>query len=282
MNNILFPTDFSKAAEHAFIYALKLADHYNANVTVLHVYNLVDAADIYAPYNIDKLYEQLRENKWKNYQDSVEPLKKIASDNGLDHIKQSYVMEEGLLIESILKVANRDNVDLIVLGTTGAYGFKEIFLGSVAGELLENAPCKVLAVPDEAVFDGKIDHIAFTTTYKKEEKKALLDLVEWTEKLSAQIHVVNVDLSHTEFYLNRMDELQEEFESVDRLSFDVVQGTNFTEAISTFLDNQKIDALAMVTHRRNFIQELFNYSRAKTLSYHSKTPILSIPSTLIE
>ena len=277
MKKILFPTDFSAAAENAFIYALQLADHFNSEVIVLHVYNLVDALDIYAPYNMGDLYERLRENKWKNYQDSVEPLKTFAQEKDLGHIKQVYVMEEGALIESIINVAKRDEVDMIVMGTTGAYGFKEIFLGSVAGELLENAPCKVLAVPDEAVFDGKIDNIGFTTTYQEEEKQALLELLEWTNPMEAMIHVVNVDLSHTEFYLNRMDQLQSEFTSQNRLNFDVVQGTDFTEAITTYLVNQKIDILAMVTHKRNFIQELFNYSRAKTLSYHSKTPILSLP-----
>lgn len=278
MKNILFPTDFSKAAEHAFIYALQLADKYNAQLTVLHVYNMVNAVDIYAPYNVEQLYAQIRENKWKNYQDSVDPLKQIAQENGLGHIEQYYVMEEGLLVDTILGVARRDQVEMIVLGTTGAYGFKEIFLGSVAGELLENAPCKVLAVPDDAVFDGVIDHIAFTTTYSEEEKEALKDLITWSQPLNAQIHVVNVDLSHTEFYLNRMDQLQEEFSDYEQLSFDVVQGTDFTESISTFLNEHQIDAVAMVTHKRNFIEELFHYSRAKTLSYHSKTPIISLPA----
>lgn len=281
MKNILFPTDFSKAAEHSFIYALKLADHYNATVTILHVYSLVNHVDVYAPYHIEQLYEQIRENQWKNYHDSVAPLKEIAAANNLAHIQQLYVMEEGLLIDTIIDVAKRDKVDMIVLGTTGAYGFKEIFLGSVAGELLENAPCKVLAVPDEAVFDGVIDNIALTTSYQEEEKNALLQLMDWSSPLNATIHVVNVDLAHTEFYLNRMDDLKEEFADRDNLNFDVIQGVDFTAAITEYLENQKVDILAMVTHKRNFIQELFHYSRAKTLSYHSKTPILSIPADAI-
>ncbi len=282
MKKILFPTDFSKAAEHAFIYALKIADQFGASVTVLHAYNLINAVDLYAPYNLDELYEQLKESKFENYKDAVKPLKQIAEENGLDHVEQYYVMEEGVVLEAILRIAERDNIDMIVLGTTGAYGFKEVFKGSVAGELLENAPCKVLAVPEEAVFDGVIDNIGFTTSYKEEEKKALLDLEQWSKTFNAQIHVVNVDLAHTEFYLNRMDELEEEFADHDHLNFSVVEGTDLMEALTNFLEDQQIDILAMVTHKRNFLQELFHYSRAKVLSYHSKTPILSLPDSLIK
>ena len=282
MKNILFPTDFSKAAEHAFIYALKIASQTGADVTVLHVYNLIEALDIYGHSNLDELYELLRTQKFENYKDSVKPLEKIAKENRLEHVEISYVMKEGLVVDQILEVVESDEIDLVVMGTTGASGLKEVFLGSIAGELLERAPCMTLAVPEKALFDQTIDKIAFTTSFKEEEKLALKKLMDWTEVFNAQVQVVNVDLAHTASFVNRMDQFKSNIDYNDRLTFEVLDGIEFIPAIVEFIERENIDLLAMVTHKRNFIQELFRYSRAKAISYHTDIPILSIPSMLLE
>ena len=281
MRKILFPTDFSKAAENAFIYALKMANHYGASVTVLHVYNLLDALNVYSQGPFDEYYEQLRNQKFQNYQDSVKPLDKIAQDNSLDQVDCYYVMEEGFVEKTIMDVAKRDEVDLIIMGTTGASGLKEVFLGSIAGEMLENAPCKVLAIPQNAIFDGTIDNIALTISYQEEEKRALHQLLDWAQPLNPQIHVINIDLAHTEFYNQRMNYFKKDYEDNNQLHFHVIDGTDFTNDLTKFLHEQSIDLLAMVTHQRNFINELFHYSKAKAMSYHTDIPILSIPSKLL-
>lgn len=281
MKTILFPTDFSEASNRAFVFALNIANHWGATISALHVYSPVDIMDIYTPYGMPEIQEALKQNQFKQYLSSIDGLRKRAEEHGLGNVKIKHILEEGATVKSILHVAKREQAEMIIMGTKGAHGLKEMFLSSIAAEVMEQASCMVLAIPEKAVFDGTIDNIAFTSSYKEEEKKALLQLEAWSKPFDSDIHTVNIDLAHTEFYLNRMDQLEREFKDHENLSFTVVQGNDFFESLTGFLEDREIDILAMVIHKRNFIHELFEYSVTKMMTYHSKTPILAIPSQLL-
>lgn len=280
MKKILFPTDFSPAADNAFIYALELAKATGASIVTLHTYEVPDLRRSSLQHTLAVFYESLNLEEFENYKDNIPSLRKIAEEQNLADVEVYHTLHEGQAETSIVRQAKEEGVDLIVMGTTGATGAKEIFLGSVAGEVMENAPCPVLGVPAEARFDGRLDHLVFTTTYAEEEKKALRWLVDWSKLFPAHIHCLHVDLSHTEDLTHNMDAFRNEFSSLGKLSFAVVDGNDFEPAVTDFLAATKADALAMVTHKRNFFQELFSYSRTKKMMYHLKTPVMSLPAAL--
>lgn len=276
MKNILFPTDFSEAANQAFIYALHLADKWKARITTLHAYQKPDVSGVHLPITLKEFYDSLDLFEFESYRDAIPDLVHMAEKNGFGHIGMQHVLEEGPTVKTICEVAKRDQVDLIVMGTTGARGLKEIFMGSVAGEVLENACCPVLAVPEKASFDGMIDNVAFTTSFAEEEKKALERLQTLLIPFQPQIHCINVDLAHTEELTHRMDRFRSSLENVDRLSFAVLDATDIQQAITNYLGEHRIDILAMLTHKRSFLQELFHYSKTKMMSYHAEVPVLAL------
>ncbi len=283
MKKILFPTDFSEASNKAFIYALQLAEKTGSKITTLHVFRKPDISMHYMPNTLEKFFESFDWYQFESYKRALPPLREMAEENGLGHIEMVHVMREGdRLVDSILEVAEEDMVDMIVMSTTGAEGLKEIFLGSIAGEVLENANVPVLVVPEEASFDGVINKIAFTTAYKEEEKLALRRLLQWREWFDFELFCVNVDTAHIEFHNKRMDQLKAEFADVDKMHFVVLEGNDMFKVLTRYLDEQQIDILAMTTHKRNFLQELFEYSRTKFLSYHSKIPVLSYQTHILE
>lgn len=276
MKKILFPTDFSEAANKAFIYALKLADKTGAQITTLHVYKKPVIRAHYMPATLEKFFETFDWYEFESYKRALPPLKEIAENNNLAHVEMVHVMREGdKLIDAILEVAEEDETDVIVMGTTGAGGFKEIFLGSIAGEVLEHSKVPVLSIPKDAEFDGLINKIAFTTTYKEEEKTSLKQLLKWRKYFDFELYCINVDTAHIEFHNKKMDQFKLEFEGEEKMHFVVLDGTDLFKELTKYMNEQQIDILAMTTHKRNFIQELFEYSRTKFLSYHSKVPILS-------
>jgi hypothetical protein len=75
-----------------------------------------------------------------------------------------------------------------------------------------------------------------------------------------------------------MDVFSADFAENDSIAFHVLDGTDFQTVLTNFLDEMEIDIVVMVTEKRNFLQELFHYSKTKALSYHSRTPILSLPA----
>jgi len=284
MRKILFPTDLSKAAERAFIYALHLADKLDAKLFTLHVYRKPEVRAGGLPHTLAEFYESYDLDEFQNFKDSIPVLRNIQESKGFSHLDVQHQLEPGRTVETILEIAKKEQVDMIVMGTTGARGLKEIFMGSVAGEILENADCPVLAIPEEAEFDGIIDDIAFTVSFQEEELLGYEKLLDIIAPFKARIHCLNVDLSHTENITHRMEEFQKKLDArgEEDTEFVVLDGTDVRKVITDYMQENRVDVLAMVTHKRNFFEELFRYSRAKEMSYHSNMPILSIPSHILE
>lgn len=277
MKNILFPTDFSEASNKAFQYALQFAQKTGAKITTLHVYSKPNISASHMPSTLQTFFENFDIQEFESYKQALPPLRQMAEEMGLGNLTMVHVMQEGDdLVKTILDVAEKDEVDMIVMSTTGAEGLKEIFLGSVAGEVLENANVPVLAVPEEATFDGNINKIAFTTSYQEIEKLAFKKLLALRAYFDFEVYCINVDTAHIEFYTKNMDELRAEFEGEEKVNFVVLEGNEMFGPLTKYMDEQHIDILAMTTRKRNFLQELFEFSRTKFLSYHSKTPVLSL------
>ena len=278
MAKILFPTDFSPTADHAFQYALRVAHKLNVNINTLHVYQLPDISHVHLPTTLQEVYQSIELEEFDNYRDHVPYLRQLSKKYGFENVEVKHAMVNGPVVQTILQVAKEEEAELIIMGTVGASMFKEIFLGSVAGEIMEKASCPVLAVPKEAVFDGRIDRIAITTEFKEREKVALRRVLDFARLFDAEVYCINVDIAHVEAYRKNMDTFKKDFEQEPKLQFFVEDGSDINTTIVEFLKKHEIDLLAMLTHRRNFFQELFNFSRAKSMSYHTNFPILAIPS----
>jgi nucleotide-binding universal stress UspA family protein len=282
MKKILFPTDFSAAAQNAFIYALHFADKLSAEITTIHAYQSLRLGHANLPKTLIDVYESIEMETFEDYKDSIPLLRGIAEENNLSHISLYHVMREGEILPVILNFAKANQFDMIIMGTEGVSGITEIFVGSVAGEVMENANCPVLVVPEQAKFKGKLERIAITTEFAEDEKKVIAQVYELAKLFGANIFCVHVDVAHIENYAHRMERLQEELTDYVGIEFEVLQGLDVESAISKFVASQQVDILAMLTHKRNFIQELFNYSMTKKMAYHLDTPVLAFQAHTIK
>ena len=283
MKTILFPTDFSDAANHAFVYALQLAYALEAKIVTMHAYELPDLRRANLSRMLAEVYESINLEEFEDYRDSIPVLHEIAEEYGLSSVELQHVLTQGQTTKAIYRQAVKEEADLIVLGTTGATGLKEIFLGSVAGEVMEKAPCPVLAVPASAVFDGNLDKLAFATDYNREDPNAIKWLEGMAKQIGARIEVVHVDLGPNGTLNTKMSDLASKVTNDDDiLDFSVVEGFIFEEALTNYLGAEKIDILATLIHKRNKLQEFFSYSLTKKLAYHLTTPILSMPAKVFK
>lgn len=171
MKKILFPTDFSATAANAFIYALHFADKLGAEITTIHAYQSPNLGRAHLPNTLLDVYESIQLETFEDYKDSIPVLRNIAEENNLSHISLYHVMREGDILPVVLNFAKANQFDMIIMGTEGTSGVAEIFVGSVAGEVMENANCPVLVVPEQAKFKGKLERIAVTTEFAEDEKK---------------------------------------------------------------------------------------------------------------
>lgn len=135
IKNILHPTDFSRASEEAFRFAVSLARDYGAKLTVLHVAEppVIAYGEGPVPFNPVEYKEALRQR-----------LHQLQAHD--PEVKVEWDLIEGHPATEILRTAEEVPCQLIVLGTHGRTGLSRLLLGSVAEQVLRNARCLVLTV----------------------------------------------------------------------------------------------------------------------------------------
>ena len=140
IKKILFPTDFSEAAEIAFQYALFLADSHEAELTLLHV---VDQLHGYTQYEIVALTpKEIVEGMVKRAHEKLQALVKRAEDT----VTAKEIVREGKSWDAICNAATEVNADIIVMASQGRTGLSHALIGSVAETVVRHASCPVLVV----------------------------------------------------------------------------------------------------------------------------------------
>jgi nucleotide-binding universal stress UspA family protein len=187
LNNILFTTDFSPAAEAALPYAAELTRRFGAHLFALHV-RPPTVNPMTQPQTWPILEEQAREEA------EAEREKLAGAFPGLT---PKVIIAEGDLWSAISSVIEKNDIDLLVLGTHGRTGVKKFFLGSAAEEIFRQAPCPVLTVgpytPGVPVRGGLITDIVYATDLRPESEataKWALALAEEHQARLTLLHVV--------------------------------------------------------------------------------------------
>jgi nucleotide-binding universal stress UspA family protein len=136
LKNILFATDFSAASDAAAPIAIQIARRYGAKVYGVHVNRFDD-------------YTAAAPEAWAAMADAAE--KETKEDAGrlneqLQGIEHEVEIGEGNIWEVVSNLIKEKEIDLVVLGTRGRTGLGKTILGSVAEQILRQAPCPVLTV----------------------------------------------------------------------------------------------------------------------------------------
>jgi nucleotide-binding universal stress UspA family protein len=274
MKRILFPTDFSEASIKAFIYALKLADAYNAEVITLHAYELPQLHYGGLPNTLKEVYDSIELESFENYKDQIPLLRAIAEKNNLQHVKISNILKHGDLIWTIKDVVKNEKIDYVVMGTKGATGLKETFLGSNAGSVITEVNAYVITVPEESDYDG-IKNIVFTTRFNEEDKKALKKVLKLAKLFDANVHCLYVKTKKRIVNEVIIQDWKFLFKD-DRVEFHIIENEDVKQTILNFTNSYDVDLLAMLNYKRGFFEELFKQSLTQKLSYHVKVPILAL------
>jgi nucleotide-binding universal stress UspA family protein len=137
-SRILFAHDGGMLAERALVYLEHIARIENAEVTVLHVYQVPER------YAATDGYEALRAQ--------YEAVAHEIVDDAVELLRERDVKVQGLVLagdsaQMILETAIREETTLIVMGTRGPSNITDVVLGDVSLEVLHHAHCPVLVVP---------------------------------------------------------------------------------------------------------------------------------------
>jgi len=274
MKKILFPTDFSEVSKNAFIYALKLADAIDAEIITLHVYELDSPAYLDVSIYLQDIYEYEELSDFENYKDEVPVLRNIAEENDLGHIKMSNVLIQGFLVKEVVKLSKEENIDFIVMGTKGVTHLREVFLGTVATKIMNESNTTVLAIPEKCNY-VPIKKILFNTRFHMDDIEPLKKVVALANVFHSHVDCLNVKPPHTVY----TDDFVVDFKNVfkeQNISFHSVLGDDIEGEILNFINQNKIDMIAIHERHRGFFDKLFQISLSKKLTFTIPIPILSV------
>ncbi|HMK53978.1 MAG TPA: universal stress protein [Methanobacteriaceae archaeon] len=141
-HKILLPTDGSKHAEKAASHAIWIASKSSAEIIVLDVIETSSLVGLPAEDLIVRIKEMLKEEARR----SLERISEIIKEDESPEVKITLVSKEGSPAEVILKTIEDQDIDLVVMGTSGKHGLDRFLLGSVTEKVVRSAKCPVLAV----------------------------------------------------------------------------------------------------------------------------------------
>ena len=275
MKKILFPTDFSDTATNAFVHALEFANKVNAEIILLHTFELPAVNDQYFPQNYADIYQSIELAQFDMFKNEIPKLRAIAEERNLDKIKMSHRLMDGELLHNIKQAIKEEDIDFVVMGTAGSTGWESFFVGTNTGSVISGIHVPMLCVPIDAKFK-KIEVMGFTMRFRPKDKKALKMVLKIAKKSKAKVKCLYVNASNSDVSPATISSWEQEFAD-EPVDFYVVESNDVEAVILDFIMYKELDVLTMLTYKRGFFDRIFNPSMTKKIAINNEIPILAIP-----
>jgi nucleotide-binding universal stress UspA family protein len=186
IRNILFATDFSAAAAHAIPFVRQIAKHYDADLVTLHVRPLV-VNPMTEPVSWPTDIEAAKAEDDKHRKEILD---------AFPGIRTQVRIEEGSIKDHLEAAIEKNNTDLVVIGTRGRTGLGKMLMGSVAEEIFRTVSCPVLTVGPHTdvsrVPGGQFREIVFATDLSPESQGAAAYAVSLAQEFQSRLLLVHV------------------------------------------------------------------------------------------
>lgn len=264
MLRILVPTDFSENADRALDYAVEVINHLGGHIVLYHTYEVKSTTGSFISIET-YLKKDAHENLAQSIRRVESNLKRGASIEGK--------ATRGRTVPLVCAVADKGNYDLIIMGTQGASGLKEIFIGSTTAGVIGRSATPVLAIPKGVSFrlpkrivlaldSNAISGPAVTPL--------LLTLIEGFQARLSVFHLMK-----NEPALVGLDpSLGMYLGEIEYDIYEYLQKDGINSGINSFVAEINADLLCMIRHRRSFMDEIFHVSATRKEVFNSPVPLL--------
>lgn len=147
IKKIIWPTDFSEPSLEALKTAVRIGDHFDAELVCVHVFEPTPTTSEWADASNLSIPLPLQEERTR----ALKALEELADGCLPETLKRRLIVEIGDVPADLLKIIERETADLLVIATHGRTGWRRMVFGSVAEVVIRDATCPVLTIkmPDE-------------------------------------------------------------------------------------------------------------------------------------
>ena len=276
MNNFLVPIDFSETSRNAARYAAHISTLVpDAHLILYNVFDSLEYGSDSSPLATDAEEDAGRKAIMELALESVR-----TEISPITSARITLVAEEShRFLDTLEKYVNNNNIQLIVMGITGATRLGQIFMGSNTLNLIKRGTVPVIIVPPHAHSESA-KNVMLLTDFKDIENTIPVKTVRSVLDLfNPRLHIVNVDHEH---YVQVTEEYKAERTKLEGLlkdyspEFYFIRLFDFMDAIEQFVVDNKIDLILTFPRKHSFLSNVFKTTNTTQLAYHSYVPIVAI------
>lgn len=271
MKKILVPTDFSEQAGIALKSAISIAKKTGSEILLLHIIDLPqEAMDAIQPgFDVPEIifFKKNAESR----------LSQISMSPELNGLNVSQVLRLGKTFDIVNQVAQENDVDLIVMGSHGASGFKEVFIGSNTEKVVRTSDVPVLVIKNDETLTT-FENVVFAIDLGAEVKDSTKKMIDFftANEITPKFLYVNTPNNFKSTHVARemADEYIEQL-NIGDYEFDIYNDVDIEKGILNYADDVDADLIAMGTHGRTGFARLLNGSISEDLVNHSPKSVLT-------
>ncbi|HEY5691414.1 MAG TPA: universal stress protein [Cyclobacteriaceae bacterium] len=271
MKKILVPCDFSDSAIQAFKFAIEIANQSKGEIALLNVVELpVIHENVMMPtFSFEDTY--LKEMKDRADVDFA----KMKSKWSKDGPKVSTHVEYGAPTPTISQFIKEKKIDLVIMGTKGASGLKEFFVGSNTEKVVRWSPVPVISLK-KSVKVSSIKNIVFPSALLEDEEVLTMRVKELQGFFKAKLNIVYVNTPsnfRTDVITRSMMKDYAKRFMLKDYTLNIYNDLNEESGVAHFVNEIKGDMIAMSTHGRKGLNHLMSGSIAEDMVNHLELPI---------
>ncbi|MCU7375738.1 universal stress protein [Paucibacter sp. O1-1] len=210
-------------------------------------------------------------------QEAEQEFERMKTTSADTTVNITFLVEQGPLTETVINVAERENVDLIVMSTTGAQGLKAFFIGSHSEKIVRRLAGSRVCNPSNAACKGCSGHY-FSHVPGFNAKRAANKSEETARHFSGRSYMYFTS-NNFPTSLIRDEEAEASlqdyarFFSLTRYTLNVRKGVNLDEGIMNFASNVPGSIIAMSSHGYKGFEHLLKGSVAEDVVNQSSEPV---------
>ncbi len=273
MRNILLLTDFSDNSINALHYALKLFRGTTCNFIVLHVEvaNTFLTDDLMAAGN-KSIYDSLVKKPKNRLKNIVAELEEASKQ---DNFNFEMLIDHDVFVDSINQVVASKAIDLIVMGTNGVTGAKEVIFGSNTINVIRKVTCPTLVIPEDFEYTSPKEILLPLDLNDSINGNAFENLLTFAKSYSEKLHLLRVkpkeevsteelrDQQHLETYLSDF-----------KYEYHVISDTPMDHVVNSYTQTHSIDLIALLVQRESLFERFFTGSSTTEISKKLRVPLL--------
>ena len=273
MKKILVPVDFSKQAEYACNVAATIAKRTNSEIILLHMLDIPSTSiDPASGGNLQGGAQSIY--YLKGIHKEFEKFKALPFFNGLTVIE---TVRFHKAFEGVIEESKKNDVDLIVMGSQGATGLKEMLVGSNTEKVVRHSHIPVLVIKQD-IENFEFNDMIFASDFGVESKANFQKVLNFTANFNVKLHLLFINTVHnfesTKVSNERLEKYVAGFDIKD-FTLNIYNDTTIEEGILNFGKKTDADLIGIYTHGRSGLSQLFNESISKELANHALRPVIT-------